>query len=72
MVTVPEKQSHMKYFMEGKTYTIASYFKNPLFYASVTITEKITHCCLTNGGSCPNVMSNIIMEELGLSCTNEN
>ena len=34
--------------------------------------DKITHCCLIDGGSSPSVMSNIIMEELGLSCTNEN
>jgi hypothetical protein len=36
------------------------------------IMDKITHCCLIDGGSGPNVMSKIIMEELGLSCTNEN
>jgi hypothetical protein len=34
--------------------------------------DKISHCCLIDGGSGPSVMSNIIMEELGLSCTNEN
>jgi len=34
--------------------------------------EKIAHCCLIDGGSGPSVMSKIIMEELGLSCTNEN
>jgi hypothetical protein len=46
--------------------------KNLHFYISVKITGKITHCCLIDGGSGPSVMSNIIMEELGLSCTNEN
>jgi hypothetical protein len=49
-----------------------SYVKNPPFYVSVKIMDKISHCCLIDGGSGPNVMSNIIMEELGLSCTNEN
>jgi hypothetical protein len=48
------------------------YVKNPPFYVSVKIMDKISHCCLIDGGSGPNVMSNIIMEELGLSCTNEN
>jgi hypothetical protein len=49
-----------------------SYVKNPPFYVSVKIMDKIAHCCLIDGGSGPNVMSKIIMEELGLSCTNEN
>jgi hypothetical protein len=34
--------------------------------------DKIAHCCLIDGGSGPSVMSKIIMEELGLSCRNEN
>jgi hypothetical protein len=34
--------------------------------------DNISHCCLIDGGSGPSVMSKIIMEELGLSCTNEN
>jgi hypothetical protein len=34
--------------------------------------DRIAHCCLIDGGSGPSVMSKIIMEELGLSCTNEN
>jgi ribonuclease HI len=46
--------------------------KNPPFYISVNIMDKISHCCLIDGGSGPSVMLNIIMEELGLSCTNEN
>jgi hypothetical protein len=46
--------------------------KNPPFYISVNIMDKIAHYCLIDGGSGPSVMSKIIMEELGLSCTNEN
>jgi hypothetical protein len=46
--------------------------KNPPFYISVKIMDKIAHCCLIDGGSGPSVMSKIIMEELGLSYTNEN
>jgi hypothetical protein len=34
--------------------------------------DKFTHCCLIDGGSGPSVMLKIIMEEIGLSCTNEN
>jgi hypothetical protein len=34
--------------------------------------DKKSHCCLIDGGSGPSVMSKIIMEEPGLSCTNEN
>jgi hypothetical protein len=46
--------------------------KKNLFYIFVNIMDKIAHCCLIDGGLGPSVMSNIIMEELGLSCTNEN
>jgi hypothetical protein len=46
--------------------------KNPPFFISVKIMDKIAHCFLIDGGSDPSVMSKIIMEELGLSCTNEN
>jgi hypothetical protein len=46
--------------------------KNPPFYISVKIMDKIAHCFLIDGGSGPSVMYKIIMEELGLSCTNEN
>jgi hypothetical protein len=45
--------------------------KNPPFYISVKIMDKISHCCLIDDGSGPSVMLKIIMEELGLSCTNE-
>jgi hypothetical protein len=34
--------------------------------------DKIAHCFLIDGRSSPIVMSKIIMEDLGLSCTNEN
>jgi len=46
--------------------------KNPPFYVSMKIMDKISHCCLIDGGSGPNVISKKIMEEIGLSCTNEN
>jgi hypothetical protein len=46
--------------------------KNPPFYISVKIMDKIDHCCLIDGGSGPSVMSNIIMEKISLSYTNEN
>jgi hypothetical protein len=46
--------------------------KNPPFYIYVNIMDKIAHCCLMDGSSGPSVMSKIIMEEIGLSCTNEN
>jgi hypothetical protein len=36
------------------------------------IMDKIVHCCLINGGFGINVMFRIIMETLGMSCTNEN
>jgi hypothetical protein len=34
--------------------------------------DKIAHCCLIDGGSGPSVRLNIIIEDIGLSCTNEN
>jgi hypothetical protein len=34
--------------------------------------DKIAHCCLIDDSSCASVMLKMIMEELGLSCTNEN
>jgi ribonuclease HI len=46
--------------------------KNNPFYISVNIMDKNAHSCLIDGGSGPSVMPKIIMEELGLSCTNEN
>jgi hypothetical protein len=46
--------------------------KNPPFYISVNIMDKISHCFLIDGGSGPSVMSNIIMEYLGMLCTKEN
>jgi hypothetical protein len=47
-----------------------NYVKNPPFYVSVNIMDNFAHCCLIDRGFGPNVMSKIIMEELGLSCTN--
>jgi hypothetical protein len=46
--------------------------KNPPFFISIKSMEKIPHWCLIDDNSGPSVMSKIIMEELGLSCTNEN
>jgi hypothetical protein len=46
--------------------------KKTLFFIFVNIMGKITHYCLIGSGSGPSVMSNIIMEDLGMSCTNEN
>jgi hypothetical protein len=47
------------------------YVNYPPFYISINILDKIAHYYLIDGGSGPSVMSKIIMEELGLSCTNE-
>jgi hypothetical protein len=46
--------------------------KKPPFYIFVKIMDNISHYFLIYGGSGPSVMSKIIMEELGLSCTNKN
>jgi hypothetical protein len=46
--------------------------KNPPFYISVKIMDKFAQCCLIDDSSGPSVISKIIMEELGVSCTNEN
>jgi hypothetical protein len=46
--------------------------KKPPFFISAKIMDKIAHCSLIDGSSGPSVMSKIIMEELGLSCTNGN
>jgi ribonuclease HI len=46
--------------------------KKTPFYISVKIMDKIAICCLIDDDSVPSVMSKIIMEELSLSCTNEN
>jgi len=40
--------------------------KNPPFYVSMKIMDKLAHYCVIDGGSGPNAMSRIIMEELGL------
>ena len=67
-----EQNEEEMYINKLNVYNPRNYVKNPPFYVSVKIMDKITHCCLIDGGSSPNVMSKIIMEELGLSCTNEN
>jgi hypothetical protein len=46
--------------------------KNPQFFISVKIMDKIAHCFLIDSSSGLSVISKIIMEELGLSCNNEN
>jgi hypothetical protein len=46
--------------------------KKTSFYISIKIMDKISHCCLIEDGLGPSVMSKVIMEELGLPCTNEN
>jgi hypothetical protein len=46
--------------------------KNPPFFIFVNIMDKIAHCFIIDDSSCPSMMLKIIMEELGLSCTNEN
>jgi hypothetical protein len=53
-------------------YNPRSYAKNTPFYVYVNIMDKISHCCLIDGESGPNVMSMIIMEESVLSCTTTN
>lgn len=46
--------------------------KNAHFYVSMKIMYKISHCCLVDGRSGPNVISKTIMEELRVCCANEN
>jgi len=53
-------------------YNPRNYVKNPPFYISVNIMNKISHCCLIDGEYDPNVMYKIIKGELVLSCANEN
>jgi hypothetical protein len=60
------------YINKVSVYNPRNYVKKPPFYVSIKIMDKFARCCLIDGGPGPNVMSKIIMEELGLSCTNEN
>jgi hypothetical protein len=60
------------YINKVGVYNPMSYVKNHPFYVFVKIMEKIAQCCLIDGGSSPNVMSNFITKDLGLSCKNEN
>lgn len=43
----------------------------PPFYVSMKIMGNIVHSCLIDGGSSPNIISKVIMEQLGLTCTGE-
>jgi len=70
MITEVEEDSETSEIV-GVVFT-QSHLKNPMFYVSMKIMENIAHCCHIDGGLCPNSMSKTIMEELGLSCTNEN
>lgn len=45
--------------------------KYPHFYVSMKIVGKITHSFLIDGGSRPNIMYKLTMEQLGLTCTCE-
>ena len=56
----------------GQFLVLTSSVKNTPFYVSLKHYDKIAHYCLVYGGSGLNVMSKIIMEELGLSCINGN
>jgi hypothetical protein len=67
-----EQDEEELYINNLVVYNPRNYIKNPPFYVLVKIMDKITHCCLINGGSGLNLMSKIIMEELCFSCTNEN
>jgi hypothetical protein len=58
------------YINKLDSYNPRNYVKNTHFYVSVNITDKIAHYRLIDGGSGPNVIYKVIMEELGISCTN--
>jgi hypothetical protein len=87
MVVMLEQKNQLKNFMEGKYSIVANLskevdeedlfvnkvgVKKSPFYIFVKIVDNISHCYLIDGDSSPSVMSKIIMEELGLSCTNKN
>jgi len=67
-----ESSEEGMYINKVGAYNPMSYVKNPPFYVSIKTIDKITHCFLIDGGSSPNVMPKIVMEELGLSCTHKN
>ena len=73
-ITTIEVGEEPKYDSKELVGTIVAYKKpkNPPFYVSMKIIDKIDHCCLIDRGSGHNAMPKTIMEELGLSCTNEN
>lgn len=45
--------------------------KYPPFNVLMKIMGKIVHSCLIDGGSSPNIMLKVIMEQLGLTCIGE-
>jgi hypothetical protein len=67
-----EQNEEEMYIHKLGVYNPRNNVKNPPFYVSINIMDKVAHCCQIYGGSSPNVMSKIIMEELGLSCTKKN
>jgi hypothetical protein len=67
-----EQNEEGMYINKLRVYNPRNNVKNSPFYVSVNIMDKIAHCFLIDGGLGPNEMSKIIMEELGLSCTNKN
>jgi len=67
-----ESNEEELYINKVVVYNPMIYTNTPPFYVSVKVMDKIVHCCLIDDGPGPNVMSNIILEELGISCTNEN
>ena len=71
-ITEIEQESHPSSKEVIEIVTTYKQPKNPPFYVSMKIMDKIAHCCLIDGEFGPNVMSKNIMEGLGLSCTNEN
>jgi hypothetical protein len=64
-----EEESHVNRIGVNKFRRFVNY---PRFCISINILDTISHCFLIDGVLGPNVMSKIIMEEIGLSCTNEN
>jgi hypothetical protein len=68
---IKEHNEEGMYIDKVGVYNPRNYVKNTPFYVYLKIMDKIAHCCLIDWGSNSNVMSKIIMEELGLSCTNE-
>jgi hypothetical protein len=64
-----EEESHVNSIGVNNFRRFVNY---PHFYIYVNILERMSHCYLIDGGSGPSIMLKVIMEESGLSCTNEN